>query len=195
MRPPSIREVAMSRLAAVALLAACGVAAAQEAVKPEPTVSFSFDNKRWSEVIDWFRTESGLVYAGTVTPTGSISIKPPVGKRYTIPQVVDLLNELLAPRYVLVRRGQSFTILPYDETIELPNVRPVATAVELESVGKTELVQFVVPLGPLAADDVAPAVLFLKSTFGKVAPFGGTGLVVQDKALNVRMIVAAVEKL
>jgi hypothetical protein len=181
----------MPRLAAVAvLLAASGVAVAQE-----PGITFSFDNKKWSEVIDWFRTESGLVYAGTVTPTGSISIKPPVGKRYTIPQIVDLLNELLAPRYVLIRRGQTFTILPYDETIELQDVRQIADGSELANLGKSELVQLVVPLGPLVANDVMPSVRILLSTFGKLAPFGATSLIVQDKAINVQLVVAAINRL
>jgi hypothetical protein len=181
----------MTRLVAgLFAAAACGLAPAQG-----PGLTFSFENKKWGEVIDWFRTESGLVYAGTVTPTGSVTIKPPAGKTYTIPQIVDLLNELLAPRYVLIRRGQTFTLLPYDDLIEPENVRRIADVSELDSLGKTELVQLVVPLGPLAVDDVVPAMQFLKSTFGKIGPFGATSLMVQDKALNVQLIVAAISRL
>src|SRR5262249_13861616 len=38
-------------------------------------------------------------------------------------------------------------------------------------------------------------VRILLSTFGKQAPFGATSLIVQDKALNVQLVVAAIDRL
>ncbi|HEY2784850.1 MAG TPA: secretin N-terminal domain-containing protein [Fimbriiglobus sp.] len=177
------------------LFAEASTTPAHAQTKVERTVSFSFEKKPWGEVIDWFRNESGLVYAGTVTPTGSITIKPPAGKKYTIPQVVDLLNELLEPRYVLVRREQTFTVLPADEPIESSQARMLQDEAELASLGRTEVVQLVAPLVPLTPDEVVPPLKFLLSSFGRIAPFGSTAIVVRDKAINVRQVVDAIAKL
>jgi hypothetical protein len=182
----------------VGFVASVGPAVALEPAKlvpPEPTITFSFDKKKWGEVIDWFRTESGLVFAGSIVPTGSITIAPPPGKKYSVPQVVDLLNELLAPRFVLIRRDQTFTILPADEPIEPLNVKQISDVAELVDFGKTEIVQLVIPLGPVPIEEVGPSVKLLFSSFGKASPFGATAVVVQDKAANVRRIAAAIAKL
>src|SRR5262245_60687438 len=155
--------------------------------KPEHTVTFSFDKKKWGEVIDWFKTESGLVFAGTITPTGSVTIKPNPGKKYTIPEVIDLLNEMLAPRYVIIRREQTFTIWPAGEPIESQDVARI-TEEELAKRGKTEVVQLVVSLGALNADETVPQLKVMLSSFGKISPLGGNSVIVQDKAGNVRRI-------
>lgn len=177
------------RLAAFALVLA-GPLSAQE-----PTVSFAFENKKWADVIDWFRIESGLVYAGTLTPTGTVTIRPGPGKKYTIPQVIDLLNELLEPKYVILRREQTFTILPADEPIDASRIPRVTEATELAKLGRTEVVQYLVPLGPLAAEDVVPSLRFLLTSFGRIIPLGNSSLIVQDKAATVQRIAEAVTKL
>ena len=162
--------------------------------KPEHTVTFSFEDKKWSEVIDWFKRESGLVFAGTITPTGTVTIKPTPGKKYTIPEVIDLLNEMLAPRYVIIRREQTFTIWPADEPIESQDVARI-TEEELAKRGKTEVVQLVVSLGALNADETVPQLKVMLSSFGKISPLGGNSVIVQDKAGNVRRIKTEIDNL
>jgi type II secretory pathway component GspD/PulD (secretin) len=162
--------------------------------KPEKTVTFSFENKPWSQVIDWFKTESGLVYASTYTPTGSVTIKPNAGKKYTIPEVIDLLNEMLAPKSVLIRREQTFTIWPADEPIESQDVARI-TEDDLAKRGKTEVVQLVVSLGSLNAEETVPQLKVMLSSFGKISPLGGNSVIVQDKAGNVRRIKTEIDNL
>ena len=91
-----------------------GQPAAQPAkAAPEKTVSFAFEDKPWNQVIDWFAKESGLVFISTAKPTGSVTIKTDPTRKYTIREVVDLLNEALSQqKYVLIRRSQSFTVWP-----------------------------------------------------------------------------------
>src|SRR5207253_2475572 len=139
------------------------------------------------DVIEWFKAESGLVFAGTDTPLGTITIKPTKDKRYTIPEVIDLLNELLAPKYVIIRREQTFTIWLADVPIESQDVQRI-TEDELAKRGKTEVVQLVVSLGSLNADETVPQLKVMLSSFGKISPLGGNSVIVQDKAGNVRRI-------
>ncbi len=155
--------------------------------KPEKTVSFVFEDKPWGQVLDWFAKESGLLLITTIKPTGSLTLKS--HRQYTIPEVVDLLNEALATqKYVLIRREQSFGIYPADEKIDTTLISRI-TPEELPSRGKSEIVQVVIPIKTITADDIVPQVKKLISNFGEVAPFGTNQLILTDKAGNIRNIV------
>src|SRR5262249_42934039 len=80
--------------------------AAAPAEKTEKTVSFVWEDKPWNSALDWFAKESGLVMITTVKPTGSVTIKTDKDRKYTIKEVVDLINEALAQqKMVLIRRS------------------------------------------------------------------------------------------
>src|SRR5262249_43925227 len=79
---------------------------ADPAAKPEPgakpaekekTYAFEFRAKPWKDVLEWFSDISGLPFIGSNTPTGTFTfISPKNGPRqYTVPQIVDILNEAL----------------------------------------------------------------------------------------------------
>ncbi len=159
------------------------------------TYTFAMTNKPWTEVCEWFADVTGLAYSGTYKPTWAFTFIPPTvngkAKQYTIPEIVDILNEALAdtpPKAVLIRRAQTFTLLPADEKIDatlLPRVSPD----ELEKRGKTELVTTVLPLTHVSAKELGPDVKKLLGPFGEVAVLEKANrLVLQDRAGNLCLI-------
>ncbi len=143
-------------------------------VEKQKQYSFSFDNKPWQQVIEWFADQSGLAFSGPNKPTGTFSFTPPKVngelKKYTIPEVVDVINEALlalpaTQRYVLLRRSQTFTFYPADEKIPGELVPSVGVE-ELNNFGQTEVVKVILRLKGADAEDVAPT---LKQMMSKSA--------------------------
>ena len=80
-----------------------GPAAAKQAPPPAkskgPTYSLEFREKPWASVFDWLRDTSNLPVVTQYIPTGTVNLNTPKGMQYTLPEVIDLLNEtLLASR-------------------------------------------------------------------------------------------------
>jgi type II secretion system protein D len=180
-------------------------AAAKKAdeAKPEPgakpaekTFKFEFRGKAWRDVLEWFSDISGLPYIGSNTPTGTFTfISPKTGPReYTIPQIIDILNEaLLAQKYILIRKIASFTLIPADEKInpaELPRIR----IEDLDQRGNTELASVVLPLSSLVAEDLAPEVKKMMGPFGEVVAITvANQLLLQDTAGNLKRVVKTIK--
>src|SRR5262249_8083662 len=104
-----------------------------------------FRDAPWADVLHWFAQVSGLSFNSPYKPTGKFTFVPPKDadgrvREYTIPEVVDLLNETLMPQnFLLVRRRNSFKVTPADEKIDR-SVLPTVTAEVLPEYGRTELV-------------------------------------------------------
>ena len=163
---------------------------AAPAQPPEKTVTFVFEDKPWPQVLDWFAKESGLTNLTRTKPPGSATIKSPPGRVYTIPEVLDLLNEVLAQQKMVIVRGeQSFFVHPTDEKFP-PELIPTKTADQLPQLGRTEVVRVVLPLKTSFADDLVTQVKALKSNFGEVSSFGTNQLIITDKA----GVIQAIEK-
>ena len=152
-------------------------------------LSINFDNKPWTDVVDWFGRESGLVWVGSIKVPGSFTVKARPDQQFTIPQVVDLMNEqLLIKKFLLIRRGMSFTILPADEKID-PTLIPRIELSELPDRGRTEIVQVVAPVKTLANEQTVPELEKMLSPFGAVTPLTGANhILLQDTAGNVARI-------
>lgn len=164
-----------------------------EKVEKEKTVSFIFEDKPWPQVLDWFAKESGLLLVTTTKPTGSLTLKS--DRQYTIPEVIDLLNDALSQqKFILIRREQSFSVFPADEKIQIEYVSRI-TPDQLLKRGRSEYVQVVVPIKTLTAEDIVPQLKKLISTFGEVAPFGSNQIIITDKAGNIRNIVEYIKEL
>jgi type II secretory pathway component GspD/PulD (secretin) len=161
--------------------------------KEQKTYEIEFRNKPWGEVLEWYGEIVGLPFVGTVKPTGSLTLVGTKGKRYTLEEVTDLLNEaLLAQKFILVRRATSFTVLPADEKID-PTLIPLVRLDELNKRGRTELVRVVIPLTNVNAVEVAPDIEKLLGPFGRVVPLNAANqLVVTDTAGNLRLIVQTI---
>jgi type II secretory pathway component GspD/PulD (secretin) len=168
---------------------------AKPAPKPaekEKTYSYKFDKSSWDTVLSWFARNSGLIPVTTVKPTGTVTLTI---DNKTLGQTIDLLNEALAQeKYILIRGEQSFFIHPADEKLPRTLI-PLISPDQLAKRGKTELVQVVVPLKTVVAEEIAPQVKKLLSTFGDVSAFGTNQLVITDKAGTIRHITTFLEKL
>lgn len=158
------------------VLFAAAPAAEPAAPNGAKTIAFEMRNKPWPDVLEWLAEQSGLEVITSHKPTGTVTFIAPKTKvrKYTIPQVIDILNEqLMSQKLLLVRRTNSFTILstagPVDAAL-LPRVE----VGDLPNRGETELVTLVLPLNTLVAEEIVPEV---KTMLGIPAagPAGGPG--------------------
>jgi hypothetical protein len=164
--------------------------------RPEPApapgkrFSFSMHNKPWTPVFAWLSEVTGKPVVTTFKPTGSFSFTGPPNKTYSIPEIIDILNEGLSAqatqKYCLIQRERSFILVPADEKID-PALIPRIDVSELDGRGRTELVSAVIPLRSLRATDIAPQIKKLLGPFGELHVLADR-LIVQDTAGNLRRI-------
>ena len=155
----------------------------------EKKLTINFDNKPWNDIFEWFSRESGLVWIGAIKVPGSFTLRADPSRQFTIAEVIDLLNEqLLAKKFLLVRRGLTFTILPSDEKID-PSLLPRIELADLPKRGRSEIVQVIVPLKTLVVEDTLPEIKQMLSPFGEVTPLSKANqLVLQDTVGNIQRI-------
>ncbi len=163
---------------------------------PEKLITVNFKDAKWDDVLDWFAAESGLLKILTVKPTGSTTLQPSKDRKYTISEVVDLLNEALQQqRFILIRRQVTFFIHPSDEPIDPTLVSRIEPS-ELNSRGKSEIVQVLIPLTTLNIEDTAPEISKILTPFGKLSSLAKTNtLVIMDTAGNLARIYDLILKL
>ena len=159
-----------------------------EAIVAEKLNAFNFVNASWKEVLAWLAKESGLIFLSTENPTGTLTLSSE--SQYTLPQLIDLLNEVLEHKnWVVIRREHSFLIHPANVKIPREILHQI-TLEELETRGNTEVVQIVIPLKTRDAGTVLPQAKQLLSQYGDATAFGMNRLIVLDKAKNIKNIVA-----
>src|SRR5947207_1761779 len=71
--------------------------------------AFSFEKKPWRSVFDWLVENSGKPVVGNHFPTSTFTFLSPKGKRYTMPEVIDIINEGLlsnsmTQKYYMINR-------------------------------------------------------------------------------------------
>ena len=70
-------------------------------------VAFEMRDKPWGAVLEWLADETGLpVIPSNVKPTGSFTFIAPkkADPHYTIPEVIDILNEALTGQNMIILR-------------------------------------------------------------------------------------------
>src|SRR5262249_44773168 len=158
--------------------------------------AFEFRNKPWGSMFDWLSDQTGLPVTITSKPTGTFSFISTQGrgKQYTLPEIIDILNEALSDQqYLLIRRSNSFLLVAPDTKID-PAIVPRIELQELGQRGKTELVSVVVPLKTIKADKIEPEITKLMGRFGNVMAFDRTNqLILQDTAGNLRRVLKTLE--
>jgi hypothetical protein len=163
----------------------------------EKTFAFEMRDKPWKQVIEWFVDQSGLAFVGSRTPTGTFSFVGPPNKRYSLPEIIDILNEaLLSQRqpYLLLRGERSFRLIPADEKVD-PSLVPRVSLEDLDKRGNTELVSVKMVLKTLKARDLKAELKKICGPFGEVeADEKAISLTVQDTAGNVKRIIKAVRE-
>jgi RNA polymerase sigma factor (sigma-70 family) len=153
--------------------------------------TLNFDRVSWYDVLDWYSKETGLVNASNVKTLGNVSIQLPQDKKYSLPEITDIINELLSQqKYLLIRRRATFTVVPADEKIDSTLI-PRIDISELPQHGKTEVVQVLIPIK--SAVDIAPEVQKLLTPFGAIAALRGH-LIVNDTAGNIQRIIQTIKE-
>jgi len=172
--------------------------AASVAQAPEEKLyAFQMKDKPWKGVIEWFADVTGLRYTGKETPPGTLTFAPPKDKRYTIPEIVDIINDaLLADKktpYLLVRCAQTFTLVPADEKLPVPI--PLLSLEDLEKLGRTEIARVEVRvksghIDPAHIDEFRQTMRKMMSPWGEwMTRMGGTQLFLTDTAGSLREII------
>src|SRR5947208_3049966 len=99
-------------------------------VKPaaaEPRYAFEMRDKRWLDVFEWLSDKTKLPINTTEKPDGTFTY---IGVRkgsdtptYTIPEIIDIINEgLETKKFLLVRQYSSFTLFAIDDQFKASNV-------------------------------------------------------------------------
>lgn len=191
-------------------LGLCWVAAAPSA-QPRPeeakpknadqTVAFEMRQVPWPKVFEWLSDQTGLpVITNNLVVTDTFNfISPRVGKeprKYTVPEVIDLINEgLLRQKFTLIRRANSFLLVPADEKID-PVLLPRIEVKDLEQRGNTEIVIVELGLEKLVAEDFAPEVKKSLGPFGEVSYLSKANrLILQDSAGNLRRVLKSIKEI
>src|SRR5262249_18133542 len=147
-------------------------------------VAFEMRDKPWSAVLEWLADQTGIpVNAGPEKPTGTMTFIAPKSapKEYTIPQVIDILNENLSQqKLLLIRREASYTIIAADREID-PAIVPRVEIEDLNTHGKTELAQIVLQLKSLVAEDLVGEIKKMMGPFHQATAITPANqLVLQD---------------
>ena len=158
--------------------------------KGENRYAFSMDGKSWKEVFTWLANTSGKNVVGVPKPTGSFTFVSPKGRTYTMPEVIDIINEALltnsqTQKYIMLNRESNFILVPADEKIDgilLPRIRPE----ELDKHGRTELVQIIMTLKTLNVTEMTGEVKKMMGPFGEVNALEKSNqLLLQDTVANL----------
>lgn len=162
----------------------------------DKTVAFQARDWPWKNVLEWLSNETGLPIITNATPTGTFSFYGNPRKFYSIPEIMDILNEaLLNQKYVLIRRDASITIVPADMQID-PSIVPRITIEELKNRGATEIVKIVVQLKTMNADEISTEIRNLMGPFREVNPLTRSNqLVLQDTAKSLRYVLDTIEQM
>src|SRR5262245_39906773 len=92
---------------------------AESGAKKAPQSSYSdkkytleFREKQWKYVFEWLTDKTSLpLVTNLQPPTGTFTFIAPQGRKYTMGEIIDIINEgLLQHKYVLLRRPQAFTL-------------------------------------------------------------------------------------
>jgi len=179
----------------------------EPAVKPPVLEKYAFEmrDKPWvgtNGVLEWLSDKTKLPVITVHKPTGTfnfISPKNSDGKPlyYTIPEVIDILNDALSQQqYILIRKLASITLLSSDQPIPEQDI-PRLTEEELQGRGRSELASHVVQLRSLDATDFAKeAKDMLGIAFGRVTVLPTANqLILRDQAGTMRQAIQTIKNL
>lgn len=111
------------------------------ASQQEQTIRFAFQNEKWSNVIDWFAEQIGLIVYTDYSnyPEGTFSNAD--GKDYSVKEALDQLNFYLSLQgYTLVRFGNRLIVIDHQTKGLPPDLIPIVSETELDDRGEYEVV-------------------------------------------------------
>jgi beta-lactamase regulating signal transducer with metallopeptidase domain len=155
----------------------------------------------WPQALDWLGKETGMpVIASAPLPEDNFNIFGP-GREYTIPELVDLLNNQLKANKrpcLLVRGKTDIHLIPYEpnKPFDLEPL-PRVTEKELDQHGDTELVILDLSLDALPVERIAKELTAAGPNRGLLGPLGralaipnSNQLILRDTVQNLKNIVA-----
>jgi general secretion pathway protein D len=202
----------ITRLGAVLAGLAIGGVGVSLAQAPEPAKSaepakeakkyeFRMEGKPWDSVFEWLAEVTGKpVMPGPHKPTGSLTFISKRGQKYSIPEIIDIINEGLltneaTQKYYLINRPTSFTLIPANEPVN-PALIPPITVDQMKEHGNSELVQITYALKTLDASEFEPEVKKMMGPFGQTATLTQANqMVLTDTVGNLKRIISLIEKL
>ena len=164
----------------------------------EPRYEFAISGKPWKDVFVWLNEKTGLPVVGVAVPTGTLNLIVKADKKYTIAEVIDLINEGLLSnepkqQYYLIRRERNFVLVPADQKFD-PVLAPLVNLVDLKKHAKSQLVTIVRPLRALVADEVKDEVAKMLSPFGNVVAMKPNSLRIVDNVGNLEFILEVIKQ-
>jgi type II secretory pathway component GspD/PulD (secretin) len=161
----------------------------------EKQLSFQANSMPWRELFNWLadRTGTPVVTQGR-TPTGSFDLISPQGTKYTVTQVLDLINvNLMEQKYLLVRRSNAFVLVSLERKLPAALVPRLAHAKDLERLGKTEVVSLKLKL-PMPVDEVSTELKKLQGPLGEMVILSQANqMILQDSVENIERILKHVQ--
>jgi hypothetical protein len=168
--------------------------------QPAPaTYSFAFNKASWTNVLEWLSRITKLPIAQSGL-RGTFTFVPPKRggreRQYTVPEIMDILNEALAAqKLMLIRRQAMLRIFPADEQLD-PEQYPLLRIEDLANRGKTEVARVVYQPTMVPPETLAFHVKKMTGPLGQVIVSKETGhLVLVDTAPNLRAMIAALNDL
>jgi hypothetical protein len=174
-----------------------------ETKPPAPTsYAFAFDNARWFNVLEWFSEITQTPLCCPFRPAGTFTFVPARAgrgdRRYTLTEIIDIINEAMArQRFVLVRRQALFSIYANDEPFD-PSIGKVVSREELFGGGlaKSEPVRFIYRPGNVEVNALVACVKTRLGPAGQAIPDDeANALVLIDTVANLRAVVAKLDNL
>ena len=157
----------------------------KKAAAEEKTYVFEMRAKPWSSVFEWLAEKAGRPFIAASTPSGTITFINQKGTKYTIPQIIDIINDgLIKQKWILLNRDSSFTVVPTDERID-PALVPRVKLADLDRHGLTEIVSTLYPCKSLVAENMGHEVKKEMGPFGEVVILHQANLLLlQDTVVN-----------
>ncbi len=150
-------------------------------------LTFNFRFAPWADVLKTFAELGGLTLDLNVIPPGTFNYFDE--KEYTPTEALDVINGyLLQKGFVLVRRDQFLVVLNVDDGIP-PNLVPNIPLEELSQHGRNELLNIILPVEGITAEEAAEEAKELIGPQGSVVALKKlTAISVTDIGTNLRRI-------
>ncbi|HQR07782.1 MAG TPA: secretin N-terminal domain-containing protein, partial [Gemmatales bacterium] len=170
-------------------------------------LAFEFRDTPWEKVLDWLADNSpGMPIVGSTKPQGTFNFFSPGGKKYTIPQVLDILNSsLIGQKIIILRNTSNYTVITHDEaptidTTILPNITiedlEIDKPADQQKYGKSELCQITFNLNGLTVDEAETNLNSRKGPFGRFQKIPkGNMLLATDTVGNLRQMKKLLDKI
>lgn len=165
----------------------------------ERRLALEFRDATWSQVLEWLSDEIQLPVIPR-KPVGTFTFIPPrsgkEAKRYTVWEVIDILNTALSRQDYMLVRGERFIQLA-DKRQKIEHGIPEIRLSKLQFRGQSEWVRVNIPLQRLQAGELAAQIkeLLTSQTAEVLADSRSNSLLVTDSTGSIRRVLSLIESM